>query len=44
MPDRSPQKPAGKKPGKSLKEKTGSEEGETGEPRARRPIDLGLGR
>ena len=43
MPDRSPQKPAGKKPGKSLKEKREAKKGKK-EERAKKGDRLGLGR
>jgi hypothetical protein len=43
MPDRSPQKPAGKKPGKTLKEKRGAKK-EKREARDKSADRLGLGR
>lgn len=43
MPDRSPQKPSGKKPGKSLKEKRGVKK-EKREERDMKADRLGLGR
>jgi hypothetical protein len=43
MPDRSPQKPAGKKPGKTLKEKRGVKK-EKREERGRGADRLGTGR
>jgi hypothetical protein len=43
MPDRSPQKPSGKKPGKSLKEKRGAKK-EKREERVKKAGHLGTGR
>lgn len=43
MPDRSPQKPAGKKPGKSLKEKREAKKGKR-EERENKEQHRGLGR
>ena len=43
MPDRSPQKPSGKKPGKSLKEKREAKK-EKREARENKAHHLGLGR
>jgi len=43
MPDRSPQKPSGKKPGKSLKEKREAKK-EKREVRDNKAHNLGLGR
>jgi hypothetical protein len=43
MPDRSPQKPAGKKPGRSLKEKREAKKGKR-EERDRKSDRLGTGR
>jgi hypothetical protein len=43
MPDRSPQKPSGKKPGKTLKEKRGAKK-EKREQREKKADHLGLGR
>jgi hypothetical protein len=43
MPDRSPQKPSGKKPGKSLKEKRGAKR-EKREQRDQKAGNLGLKR
>lgn len=43
MPDRSPQKPSGKKPGKSLKEKREAKKGKR-EERADKGRHLGQGR
>ena len=43
MPDRSPQKPSGKKPGKSLKEKREAKK-EKREERGRKANHLGMGR
>jgi hypothetical protein len=43
MPDRSPQKPAGKKPGKSLKEKRQAKKEKRGE-RDKKADRLGTGR
>jgi hypothetical protein len=43
MPDRSPQKPAGKKPGKSLKEKREAKRDKRDE-REKKADRLGLGR
>jgi hypothetical protein len=43
VPDRSPQKPSGKKPGKSLKEKRGVKK-EKREDRKSKSQNLGLGR
>ena len=43
MPDRSPQKPSGKKPGKSLKEKREEKKGKR-EERAGKARHLGQGR
>jgi hypothetical protein len=43
VPDRSPQKPSGKKPGKSLKEKRQAKKEKRGE-RDKKADHLGLGR
>ena len=43
MPDRSPQKPSGKKPGRSLKEKRGAKK-EKRQERDKKADRLGLGR